>query len=180
MSSLNSNYAMSDWDNRRQAFNGGINLSYSLRPRLSISSGFHILSQGYQHTTCYWFREEVKNRLVGKLDYLSIPLVVNLHAGKEGRLYFSAGLYGAYNIRAVQQHPEPLGGCDIYYIPDLSERTKDIHFGAILGLGYRILDLDAWQVDLRLRGLRSLGKIDEYRTSHSFLLNIGVNYSLEK
>lgn len=139
-SSINNDYKVTDFENRRNTYYGGVNFNYQYNNRLSFSTGLHYLRQGYRHSTCYIFEEGVKNQLVGKIDYLTIPITANIHMLKSRKLVFNFGILGAYNIKAVQDHPEPIGGCAIYYIPNLTDFTRDYAIMGILGVGYKIYE----------------------------------------
>lgn len=140
LSSINTDYQITDFEKRRNTYYLGLNLNYKLNDLITITSGFHYLRQGYRLTTCYLFEEGVKNRLIGKVDYLAIPLSANIYLLKSRKLITTFGLFGAYNIKAVQEHPEPIGGCEIFYIPEFSDFTKDYLVSGIFGISYKILE----------------------------------------
>ncbi|MEM7368669.1 MAG: porin family protein [Bacteroidota bacterium] len=179
-SSLSSNFEFTSTRNRRNTFKAGVNLSYSLRPFLSLTTGFHYLPQGYKHPTCHSEQEGVTNQLITKLDYLSLPLIANLHLGSKKRLFFSGGIYGAYKIRAVRHHKERIGGCRISDFGINSKDVRDVSGGAIVGIGYRVIEMERVQVETKLQGWKSFGKIDPYQSSHSLQFTVGVNYRLNK
>lgn len=156
ISSINTDYKVTDFENRRNSYYTGLNLNYKYDDRLSFTTGFHYLRQGYRHSTCYIFEEGVKNELVGKFDYLAIPLSVNIHLLKSRKLIATFGLLGAYNIKAVQEHPERIGGCSIYYIPDLSDRTQDNSLSGIVGIGYKILEIEKFEIIPTIRYFHGL------------------------
>ena len=139
-SSINNDYKVTDFENRRNTHYVGLNFNYQYNDRLSFSTGLHYLRQGYKHSTCYIFEEGLKNQLVGKIDYLTIPISVNTHFLKSKKLIATVGLMGGFNVKAVQDYPKPIGGCEIYYIPDLSSSTQDFSISGIVGLGYKIID----------------------------------------
>jgi len=177
ISSLKTNQEFKN-ENRRNAVSLGINLSYQLNQSFSLTSGLHYLQQGYQNETCYQFSEGIKNELRRKTDYIMVPLLANIHLGKKKRFTTSFGIYGAYNLKATQEHPTPFGGCAIYYEPDLKHITYDFHAGAIAGLSYTILNIDNFKVDSNFKYYTSLGGIDDYGNNQSFLMTISVNYLL--
>lgn len=187
-SSLNSDYKATDLENRRNTYYAGLNFNYKLNDRILFSTGLHYLRQGYKHTTCYIFEEGVKNQLVGKIDYLTIPVTVNLHFLKSRKLIASFGLIGGYNIKAVQDYPEPIGGCYIYYIPDLSASTQDFSFSGMLGLGYKIFTGEKIELISSMkyyygltnsfRNIYSDTPINLNRKYSSALLTIEINYKL--
>ncbi len=142
ISSINTDYKITDIENRRNTFYSGLNLNYKYDNRLSFTTGLHYLRQGYRHSTCYIFEEGVKNELIGKIDYLTIPVTANIHFLKSRKLITTFGLLGAYNIKAVQDYPEPIGGCEIYYIPDLTDFTRKYSISGIIGIGYKFFEND--------------------------------------
>ena len=141
-SSINNDYKVTDFENRRNTYYGGLNFDFKYNDRLSFSTGLHYLRQGYSHSTCYIFEEGVKNQLVGKIDYLTIPVSANMHFLKSRKLIATFGLLGGYNIKAVQDYPESIGGCEIYYIPDLTSFTQEFSLSGIVGIGYKIFEND--------------------------------------
>ncbi len=142
ISSINTDYEVSDFENRRNTYYGGLNFDFKYNGRLSFSTGLHYLKLGYRHSTCYIFEKGVKNQLVGKIDYLTIPVSANIHLLKSRKLIATFGLVGGYNIKAVQDYPEPIGGCEIYYIPDLTSYTQEFSLIGIVGIGYKIFEND--------------------------------------
>lgn len=140
ISSINTDYNITDFPNRRNTYYSGVNLNYNYNNKLSFTIGFHYLRQGYRHSTCYTFEEGVKNELVSKIDYLTIPITVNIHFLKSRKLITTFGLLGAYNIKAVQDYPKRIGGCYIYYIPDLTDFTRKYSISWTMGLGYKIFE----------------------------------------
>jgi hypothetical protein len=124
VSSINTDFNIINIENRRNSYFIGLNLNCKYYNRVSFTTGFQYLRQGYRHSTCYTFEEGVKNQLVGKIDYLAIPISANIHLLKSRRLITSFGLIGAYNIKAIQDYPKPIGGCEIYYEPDLTKTIK--------------------------------------------------------
>lgn len=186
ISSINTDYKITDFENRRNSYYTGLNLNYKYDDRLSFTTGFHYLRQGYRHSTCYIFDEGVRNELVGKFDYLAIPLSVNIHLLKSRKFIATLGLLGAYNIKAVQEHPEQIGGCYIYYIPDLSDRTQDYSLSGIVGMGYKILESRKIEIVPAIRyfhGLTNSFKnpytdipLNIERKYSSVLLTFNINY----
>jgi len=186
ISSINTDFKIIDIENRRNSYFIGLNLNYKYNDRLSFTSGIHYLRQGYRHSTCYIFEEGVKNQLVGKIDYLTIPISANIHLLKSRRLITSFGLIGGYNIKAVQDYPNPIGGCEIYYEPDLTRTIKDYSVYGSIGIGYKLLDNDEFELISNIRyfqGLTNIMKnpypnITWVDRHSSLLLSIGFNYKL--
>lgn len=186
ISSINTDFKITDIENRRNSYFIGLNLNYKYDDRLSFTSGLHYLRQGYRHSTCYIFEEGVKNQLVGKIDYLTIPISANIHLLKSRRLITSFGLIGAYNIKAVQDYPNPIGGCLIYYEPDLTKTRKQYSVYGNIGIGYKLLDNDKIELISYIRyfqGLTNTMKnpfpnITWVDRHSSLLLSIGFNYKL--
>lgn len=187
-SSINNDYEITDFQNRRNTYYGGLNLNYQFNERLSFSSGLHYLRQGYRHSTCYIFEEGVKNQLVGKIDYLSIPLAVNLHLLKSRKLIATLGLLSGFNINAIQDYPEPIGGCEIYYLPDLSSVTQDFSLSGIIGIGYKVLETNRVELIPTFKYYQGLSNIyknprpdislDIDRKYNTALVSILLNYKL--
>ena len=188
ISSINSDYNITDFENRRNTYYTGLNFNYKNNDRLSFTTGFHYLRQGYKHETCYIFEEGVKNQLTGKIDYLIIPATVNIYLLKSKRLTTTFGFYGAYNIKAVQDYPEPIGGCYIYYIEDLKDLTCNFNIGGIAGLGYKIIKNDKLQLIPMMKYYQGLCNsynnpypgVNINRKYSSLLFTLTFNYNLQK
>lgn len=175
-SSINNDYKSTDFENRRNTYYGGLNFNYQYNDRLSFSTGLHYLRQGYRYSTCYIFEEGVKNQLVGKIDYLTIPVSANLHFLKSRKLITTFGLIGGYNTKAVQDYPEPIGGCEIYYIPDLTSSTQEFSLSGIVGMGYKIFENDKIELIPMVKYFHGL--TNTYKNPHPDLsLNINIKYS---
>lgn len=186
-SSINSNYSIGDFENRRNTYYSGLNATYHFNQKVSATTGFHYLRQGYKHPTCYEFEEGVKNALTGKVDYLIIPVLLDLYFGKTKKLQTSLGIYGGYNIKAVQDYPEPIGGCKIYYSPDLSGTTTDFSFGGIVGVGYKVFENDKFQITPMFKyyqGISNTFPKMEYikieKRYSSALLTLNLNYKIAR
>lgn len=187
-SSINNDYKVTNLENRRNTYYGGLNINYQYNDRLSFSTGLHYLRQGYRHSTCYIFEEGVKNQLVGKIDYLTIPASVNLHFLNSRKLIATFGLLGEYNVKAVQDYPEPIGGCEIYYISDLSSLTQNFSMSGIVGLGYKIFESDKVELISSVKYYQGLTNSFNYPDSNlplsihrkysSAVMTIIVNYKL--
>ncbi len=184
ISSINTAYRVTEIENRRNTYYNGLNLNYNFNNKLSMTTGLHYLRQGYQHETCYLFGEGVRNRLVGKLDYLMVPLAANLHLGKSQRLIATLGLYGAFNIKAIQDVPDPIGGCKIGYVENLSHITASFMMGGIAGLGYKIFASDRLEMTVMARYLQGLSNVNKNHPHYSFKrssaasITLAVNYRL--
>jgi hypothetical protein len=184
VSSINSDYSLKDFENRRNSYYSGLNVNYHHNEKFTFMTGVHYLRQGYRHKTCYIFEEGVKNELVGEIDYLIVPLTLNFNFSKSKRILTSLGVYGAYNIRAIQDYPEPVGGCAIYYIPDLSDYTEKYSVGAIIGAGYRVFNKEKLEINTIVKyyqGLRNASKVDDIKINRkysSILLTLTINYKI--
>ena len=186
ISSINTDFEIADLENRRNTFYSSLNLNYKYDDRLSFTTGLNYLRQGYRHSTCYIFKEGVKNELVGKIDYLAIPISVNIHFFKSRKLVSTFGLLGAYNIKAVQDYPKPIGGCEIYYTPDLTNVLKRHSIIGIIGLGYIILENDIIELTTNIKFYQGLTNImnNPYPNitwvdrHSSLLLTLNFNYKL--
>ena len=152
ISSFDTGYNFTDFENRRTTYFAGVNVNYRISDHFSVTSGVQYLRLGYQHETSYEFPEGVKNRLVGKIDYLILPLEVKYHFGKANKLYTSLGILFGYNIKAVQDYPDRIGGCEIYYLPDISDSVDDFGIGGNVGLGYTVFSNDVWAVATEING----------------------------
>jgi hypothetical protein len=187
-SSINNYYKVTDFENRRNTYYGGLSFNYQYNDRLSFSTGLHYLRQGYRHSTCYIFQEGVKNQLVGKIDYLTIPVSVNIHFLKSRKLITTFGLLGGYNVKAVQDYPEPIGGCEIYYTPDLTSSTQEFSLSGIVGIGYKAFENDKIELIPIIKYYHGLtntfrNPIGEMpliikRKYSSVLITISINYKL--
>ena len=184
ISSINTDYCLTDFENRRNTYYIGLNVNCNLNERLSLTTGLHYLRQGYRHKTCYIFEEGVKNELKGKIDYMIIPLSLNVNIGRSNKFLTTLGLYGAYNSRAIQDYPEPIGGCKIYYIRDLTDYTNNYYIGGLIGMGYRIFDNDKLQINSMLKYYQSLSNtydnkhIENNRKNSSVLITLTINYKI--
>ena len=126
--------------------------------------------------------------LVGKFDYLSIPVLANVHLLKSRKLILSIGLLGEYNFKAVQDYPRVHGGCEYYYFPDLSDVTKEYSFSAIAGIGYKVLEKDKFELITALKyyhGLTNTYQLPQPdihisidRRYSSVLMTLSFNYKL--
>jgi hypothetical protein len=188
VSSINTDYKVTDIENRRISYYTGLNLNYISGDRLSITTGFHYLRQGYRHSTCYIFEEGVKNELIGKIDYLMIPLSVNIHVLKSRKLIATFGISGACNIKAVQDYPEPIGGCYIYYIRDLTPFIREYSINGIAGIGYKIIENEKYELISTFKYYQGLTnsfnnpytdiQLNIERKYSSALLTVQFNYKL--
>ena len=140
ISSINTDYKVADFENRRNTYYAGLNFNYSYNERITFATGLHYMQQGFRHETCYIFEEGVKNELVGKLDYFILPISLNLSLGKSNRFIATIGMYGGINVNAAQDYPEPIGGCKIYYPRDVSDVTQKYVFGGLVGMGFKIYE----------------------------------------
>lgn len=176
ISSINTDYETTDYENRRNTYYGGINFNYQYNNRLSVTTGLHYLRQGYRHSTCYIFEEGVKNELTGKYDYLSIPITINIHFLQSRKLITSFGILGAYNIKAIQDYPVPIGGCVISYIPNMADRTRDYSFSGIISIGYKIIEIDHCELITSLKYYQGL--TNSFKNPyHNIELSIDRKYS---
>lgn len=186
ISSINSDYKSTDFENRRNSFYSGINLNYKINEFLSFSTGIHYLPQGYKHCTCYIFEEGTKNELVGKVDYLAVPLTANISFLKSRKLLTVFGVMWSYNIKAVQDYPEPIGGCEIGYMKDISPFVQDFSLMGIVGVGYKLYQTEKLEIIPMLKYYRGFSNtyhnpyrdIDFDRKYHSALLTLMINYNL--
>ncbi len=142
ISSINNDYIVTDFENRRNTYQIGLNFNFKSNDILSFSTGIHYYKLGYRHSTCYLFEDGVKNQLVGKVDYLTIPVSANIHLLNSRKLITTFGFLGGYNIQAIQDYPEPIGGCEIYYIPNLKSNSQEFSLTGIVGIGYKIFETD--------------------------------------
>ncbi|MEM7657078.1 MAG: outer membrane beta-barrel protein, partial [Bacteroidota bacterium] len=169
LSSLNTDYALSDWQHRRQAWMGGLKVRYARNERWTIGTGAQWLQQGYQDVTCYVDEQGNPPPLFGKRNYLGIPFFVERKLGKQGHWLVQAGPYLAFNVKASQEYDEGVGGCALYYIRDLRGFTHDLYVGGTAGVGYRWEVAPIGEVRLWGKALGSLSAIDPFRRNHSFL-----------
>lgn len=181
ISSLNTDYKYSDFKNRRNTFYLGYNVNlYTKSPLLSFTSGVHYIRQGYQHKTCYFFEPGVRNLLVGKVDYLAVPLQVNFHLLQSRDLVFSLGTWIGYNIKAKQDYPKAIGGCQLLYIEDLSSVTKDFSTNAQIALKYRILERSKYNIYIGTKYFHGLTNIANFsnvqRRNHSHVLSLSYEF----
>jgi hypothetical protein len=187
-SSISSAYKPFDMENRRNTYIIGINLQYHFIDRVSFTSGLHYLRQGYKHSTCYLFKPGVKNELIGKFDYLAVPIIANLHLLKSRKMIISIGLLGAFIIKAGQDYPERIGGCDLGYVSNLSLVTEKFSCLGIIGAGYKIFEKNKFELISYLKyyhGLSNTYKeaaenpfINIDRRFSSTLLTLNFNYKI--
>ncbi|KAA3621895.1 MAG: PorT family protein [Bacteroidetes bacterium] len=178
ISSFDSGYDLTDFEKRRSTYFMGVNVNYQISDHFSVASGLQYLRLGYQHETCYEFPEGVENLLVGKIDYLIMPLEIKYYLGKTNRLYTSLGLLIGYNIKAVQDIPERIGGCDFGYASDISGSVDDFGIGGNLGLGYTIFSNEMWDIVTEINA-NIISEITQLESFGSGLLwTIQMNYQL--
>lgn len=178
ISSFDTGYKFTDFENRRTTYFTGVNVNYQLNKQFTVSSGLQYLRLGYQHETCYEFPEGVKNRLVGKIDYLILPLEMKYHFGNARKFYTTIGLLVGYNIKAVQDYPERIGGCEIYYFPDISGSVDDFGLGGNVGLGYTIFSNEILEVLTEVNS-NIVSEITQLESFGSGILwSFQVNYKL--
>lgn len=187
ISSINEDYEQTDIENRRNTYYSGLNLNYHYRPKITFSSGLHYLRQGYKHETCYIFAEGEKNELVGKLDYMVIPVSARFNIGTSNRLVLSLGIYGGMNIKAAQDYPEQIGGCETYYPKDLTNSTSQFMFGGSLGVGVKMYENEKIKVHSLLKYYQGLSnsmsnnhdyEIEWEDSYNSMVLSFTVDYTL--
>lgn len=150
ISSVSQKFESPNFNNRRHTYVAGLKLNYAYNTRLSFSTGLQYLRLGYRHTTCYIFEEGVKNELTGKIDYLVVPLLANIHMLQSRKLIFTFGLLPGINIKAVQDYPDFIGGCQVYYTKDLRHSTSSFTWKGQLGLGYTLFETE------RFKGIASM------------------------
>lgn len=166
ISSINTDYKVTDVENRRNTYYVGLNLNYNYTDKIAFSTGLHYLQQGYKHKTCYIFEEGMKNELVGKLDYILIPISVNFNLGKSNRLITTIGAYGGMNVNAVQDYPEPIGGCAIYYAENISSVTSKLIIGGLVGIGFKIYESEGMVLKSMLNYYQGLS--NSMSNNHSY------------
>lgn len=138
LSSISSDYMVSEADTRRNSYFLGLNLAYQPSKRVSFHTGLQYLRLGYQNPTCYQFDAADRDYLLGQFDYLALPLSASIHLLPAGKLRLSFGLVGAVNIRARQDYAEPIGGCERLYAMDMTAVTRPFALHGLLGVGYSI------------------------------------------
>ena len=186
VSSINSDYNIADFENRRNSYFGGVNFDLKIRDRLSFSTGIHYLKMGYRHSTCYVFEEGVKNQLTGKFDYVTIPISVNIKLLKSKKLITTFGFLLGYNTNATQDYPEPKSGCKIYYIPDMTLYTQEFSLSGIVGVGYKIFESNRIELIPTLnysQGLNNTYKVPSQdlnivKKYRAMRLTVKINYKL--
>lgn len=105
ISSVSQKFESTNFNNRRHTYVAGLKLNYAYNTRLSFSTGLQYLRLGYRHPTCYIFEEGVKNELTGKIDYLVVPLLANIHMLQSRKLIFTFGLLPASTSRRYKTIP---------------------------------------------------------------------------
>ncbi|MBT7827156.1 MAG: PorT family protein [Bacteroidetes bacterium] len=189
ISSSNSDYNRLDIENRRNTDYFGVNFQKTMNQSISFGSGLQFLKQGYKHGTCYIVPDDVKNEVVGKLNYLVVPATINTHLGKSKRFIANFGIYGAVNIKAVQDIPdEIIGGCAIGYIDNLRRFTKRFGVGGILELGYEVYRHDKFQVNTLVKYYQGFSNTKKYPDPNvivpwmakynSAIISVSLNYKI--
>ncbi len=178
ISSFDDKFKFTDFEKRRTTYFTGINVFYQFNKQFTFSSGVHYLRFGYQYKTCYEVPEGVKNCLVGKIDYLAIPFEVKYHFGKAKRLYTSLGLLFGYNIKAVQDLPPSIGGCEFGYASDISGSVDDFGIGGNVALGLTIFRNDMWEVisEVNANIVSEITQLESFGSG--MLWTIQLNYQL--
>ena len=175
ISSINTDYKVSDFENRRNTYYAGLNLNYNYTEKITFSTGLHYLQQGYKHKTCYLFEEGVKNELVGKLDYILLPVSVSFNLGRLNRLITTIGIYGGINVNARQDYPKPIGGCKVYYPKDISSSTSKFIFGGFIGVGFKIYESEKIVLKPMLKYYQGLS--NSMSNNHSYDIEWKDKYS---
>lgn len=187
ISSKNTNYKLTDIQNRRNTYYSGINFNYKYNEIITLTAGIDYLKQGYKHKTCYIFEEGVKNELVGKIDYLILPLSSNFYIGRRNKLIITIGAYGGWNINAKQEYPEIIGGCEIYYPEDISNVTQKYMFGGLFGIGYNIYQNEKIEIKSMLKYYQGISNTMSNNHPHdivwkdrysSLLMTFTIDYKL--
>lgn len=187
ISSKNTQYKFSEIENRRNTYYSGMHLNYRLNEKIELITGLHFLKQGYKKTTCYIFEEGVKNELVRKLDYLIIPVMLNIHIEKTNNFFITIGLYNGLNVKAAQDYPKQIGGCLVGNPKDISNSTQKYLLGGIIGLGYQFYKNDNFQLSSRIKYFQGLNNIkrNPYSTYNpwndkysSLLISLTLNYDI--
>ncbi|MCI5058198.1 MAG: PorT family protein [Flavobacteriales bacterium] len=188
ITSKNDDYKLSTIENRRNTYYIGVNGNYKLSDRFELGTGLSYLRQGIKHETCYIFDEGVKNELIRKIDYIMLPTLVNFFIDKNKKLYGTLGIYNGLNINAVQEFPDPIGGCEIYYAKDLTNRSKHL-IGGTVGMGYRIHHRDRINTNINIKYHQGFNNIITQRRDlypfnvgfeqyGSLVISISSNFSL--
>lgn len=176
--SKQSNIEETLFDPQRKTFYVGANVNYPFKKRGSLTTGLHYLRQGYKHSTCHIYPEGVENLLIGKLDYVTLPLSVNFHFDKKRRLYTGLGTYFAFNLFAKQDFAPPRGGCQIFYPEDIQGSIYNLYVGAMASIGYKFFDNEYFHFDALLKYYRSIRGISYYASNRSLLFTVSFNYKL--
>ena len=189
ISSTNSDYSIFNVENRRTTYYSGLNSTYHFNQRVSVTTGFHYLRQGDKEPTptCFLYEEGIKKEMVAKIDYLIIPLTVNFHLGAANKFQTSVGIFGGYNVKAFNDYPEPMGGCDLFVSTDLSYTTTNFSFGGILGAGYTVFENDKLQITPMIKYYQGISntfpKMEHFKIENRYssaLLTLNLNYKIAR
>lgn len=178
LSSIKSKYKITEFEKRRNTYYAGLNVGYQINNSLSLTSGIHYLRNGYKHSICGVSSTTAKNELIGKLDYIIMPLLLEIRLGKKKKILTSLGIYGGYNIKAVQDYPYQNYECGPYYFPDISASTPDFTAGTIFGIGYRIFKTETFQLNANIKCYFEHTDNTWHYSYYSALASVNFNYSL--
>ncbi len=179
VSSLSEDGGLFEIDYRRHTYYVGLNINYNLKNNLQLLTGIQYLQQGYK------FLIGPENMLVGKFDYLVIPISFNRNLGKRNQFVAGIGIYVGYNLKAVQDYPERDQFGSVYYEPDLTELTNKSMFGASVNFGYKLYTDEKIELITQLKYYQGISNIasDPYGSGwsdkySSILATVALNFKL--
>jgi len=176
--SNNSQFDFSSFDNKRASISYGINYSKQISTKFFLETGFQYLAQGAQYKSCLAFPEGEEHNIVIKRDYLIIPLNLMYGIGSTNNWKLSLGLYGAYNVKAIQDYPEPIGGCNRGYPRDITGNTERFYLGFSTGIYYIVFSNELFEINLGVDYFKNLTQINAFVNNNSFGLDAKFNLKL--
>ena len=176
--SNNSEFEFSSFNNKRASFSYGVNFARQLSNKIYLETGFQYLTQGAKYETCYTFPEGEPNKIVVKRDYVIVPLNVLYGIGPNNNIKGTLGLFGAYNVKAIQDYPEPIGGCNIGHPRDLTNNTEQFYLGLLTGLSYVVFSNEILEIELGLEYYKNLTQINNFVNNNSIGLSSKFNLKL--
>ena len=189
ISSTSSEYNAFDIENRRNTYYSGLNATYSFNPKIAVTTGLHYLRQGEKDLTpaCYFYADGKRKVMTVKKDYLIIPLAVNFYMGETNKFLVTIGVFGGYNLKAFNDYPERMGGCDLGVPTDLTYTTTNFNFGGIVGAGYTVFGNDKLQITPMVKYYQGISntfpKLEPFKVQNRYnsaLLTLNLNYKIAK
>lgn len=180
ISTLSYGYSSVDFNSRRNTYFTGLNITYKLSSRVSLSSGMYYVRQGRNFNTCTYNTDETKYDVTNKYDNLAMPLTINFHLLKSRKLIINTGILGAYNLMAINEFAK-ITNCETSYPTYLSSDTQDFSLIGTLGFGYKFFENDKIECISTLKWFQSIRKNRNPEPRYtSTIVAFSFNYKLNQ